>query len=106
MADDFFIISSGNADVWFRGPDGETRKVNSLGPGDYFGEIGLLEGIPRTATVRTTGAAVIYRLGGADFLAIINQQPAVSGTLLDGVVSRLARTDPGVVEAARRAPHS
>jgi CRP-like cAMP-binding protein len=73
---------------------GEPARVNSLGPGDYFGEIGLLERIPRTATVLAEADAAVWRLAGDDFLGILNQVPSTSGTLLDGVVGRLARTHP------------
>ena len=94
-ADAFYVVRSGTLAVLSAGErGGEPARVNTLGPGDYFGEIGLLERIPRTATVRAETAAVVGRLAGEDFLGIVNQVPSTSGTLLDGVVGRLARTHP------------
>jgi CRP-like cAMP-binding protein len=68
--------------------------INTLEEGDYFGEIGLVEGIPRTATVRAATGGLVYRIAGPDFLDAINESPILSGTLLDGIVGRLARTHP------------
>ena len=95
QADAFYVVRSGTLAVLSAGErGGEPARVNTLGPGDYFGEIGLLERIPRTATVRAETGAVVWRLAGEDFLGILNQVPSTSGTLLDGVVGRLARTHP------------
>jgi CRP-like cAMP-binding protein/predicted MFS family arabinose efflux permease len=94
-ADAFYVVRSGALAVLSAGErGGPPTRVNTLGPGDYFGEIGLLERIPRTATVQATDDSVVERLAGEDFLSILNQAPATSGTLLDGVVGRLARTHP------------
>jgi len=52
-ADAFYLVRSGNLAVLSAGErGGPLARVNTLGPGDYFGEIGLLERIPRTATVQ------------------------------------------------------
>jgi CRP-like cAMP-binding protein len=94
-ADAFYVVRSGAFAVLSAGErGGPPARVNTLGPGDYFGEIGLLERIPRTATVQAETDGVVERLAGEDFLAILNQAPSASGTLLDGVVGRLARTHP------------
>ena len=94
-ADAFYVVRSGTLAVLSAGEGGgPPARVNTLGPGDYFGEIGLLERIPRTATVQAETDGVVERLAGEDFLGILNQTPSTSGTLLDGVVGRLARTHP------------
>jgi CRP-like cAMP-binding protein/predicted MFS family arabinose efflux permease len=94
-ADAFYVVRSGTLAVLSAGErGGPPARVNTLGPGDYFGEIGLLERIPRTATVQASVESVVERLDGQDFLGILNQAPSTSGTLLDGVVGRLARTHP------------
>ncbi len=86
---------SGRLDVVFAADQGaEAATVNTLADGDYFGEIGLLRHIPRTATVRAVSACKLLRIDGEDFLEVINQAPSISGTLLRGVSGRLARTHP------------
>ena len=95
QADAFYVVRSGTLAVLSAGERGGVPvRVNTLGAGDYFGEIGLLERIPRTATVRAGTDGAVWRLAGEDFLGILNQVPSTSGTLLDGVVGRLARTHP------------
>jgi MFS family permease len=94
-AKDFFVVASGRLDVLSTGASGgEARKVNELKAGDYFGEIGLLEHMPRTATVSAAAETTMWRISGEAFLDAVNQPPSLSGTLLDGIVGRLARTHP------------
>ena len=94
-ADDFFVVVSGDLEVRSRGESGgEERTVNRLGAGDYFGEIGLLERIPRTATVEAASDAVLFRIDGELFLDIVAQAPVASSALGAGVAGRLARTHP------------
>lgn len=52
-SDRFFIIKSGEANVLLVNEEGERKRVAKLGPGDCFGEAGLLEAATRNATVRT-----------------------------------------------------
>ena len=64
-----------------------------MGPRTYFGEIGLLRGIPRTATVRTTQPTVLWRVAGDEFLDAI-QSSSASISLRGVALIRLARTHP------------
>jgi hypothetical protein len=89
-ADAFYVVLSGDLDVTVDG-----RHVNDLHAGDWFGEIGLLEELPRTATVRTVMPCVLYRIGGNAFLDAFAQLPP-SPSLLDSVAARLATGRPEV----------
>jgi CRP-like cAMP-binding protein len=89
------VVKSGGFTVLARGEGGGTpRVVNSLAAGDYFGEIGLLERMPRSATVRASTNAVVYRIGGDAFVDAVSQGPPIPATLMVGMVGRLARTHP------------
>lgn len=94
-ADDVFLVLEGSLAV---SAAGEGRSVfltlGELGPGDHFGEIGIVEELPRTATVTALTDCDILRIPGADFVAAIHQAPTLSGTLVDGIVGRLSRTHP------------
>jgi CRP-like cAMP-binding protein len=68
--------------------------------GDYFGEIGLLEKMPRTATVRAETDSSLYRIQGEIFLDAVSQSSIISGVLFGGVVGKLARTHPSARPAA------
>ncbi len=92
-ADDFFVLTDGSVDVSAVGEGGVEHALARLVPPDYFGEIGLLERRPRTATVVTTSQCTILRINGNDFvdaLTVANLSP----TALGGVQIRLARTHP------------
>ena len=91
--DDLFVVVSGAVDVSVV-DEGPSRVVATLEAGDYFGEIGLLEKRPRTATVTTVADSVLFRIPGEDFLRILNEGPRISTTLLAAVSNRLAVTSP------------
>jgi len=56
--------------------------------------MGLLERLPRTATVKAETDTVLYRIDGQAFLDAVTQTPVISGVLLGGVMRGLARTHP------------
>jgi len=69
--DDFYVVVDGRFDVLITDGDGTIRHVRSLGRGDAFGEIGLLHGVPRTATVVATTNARILQVPGSAFLRAV-----------------------------------
>lgn len=92
-ADDFFVLTAGRVDVSAAGEGGVEHALGELVPPDYFGEIGLLERRPRTATVTTSSPCTVLRINGDDFvdsLTVSNLSPSALG----GVQTRLARTHP------------
>ena len=91
--DDLFAIVSGSAEV-HTGEGTDDHVVATLDEGDYFGEIGLLEKRPRTATVIAVEDSSLYRVPGADFLRIVNEGPRLSPTLVSVVANRLAASNP------------
>lgn len=94
-ADDFFVLTAGEVAVSAAGEAGVERPLGVLSPPNYFGEIGLLEHRPRTATVTTTTECTVYRINGADFveaLTVTNLSP----TALGSAQMRLARTHPSL----------
>ena len=73
--DAFFVIARGKAEVSALGGHGEILRVSVLGVGDYFGEIALLRGTPRTATVKAVTPMVLFKLGRVDFEAVVGKSP-------------------------------
>jgi CRP/FNR family transcriptional regulator, cyclic AMP receptor protein len=86
FAHEFFAIESGTAEVLV---DGE--KVAELGPGDFFGEIALLEHQRRTATVTATSPITAIAMHERDFHAMAETMPAVCDRVRAAVRERLAR---------------
>lgn len=93
-ADAFFVLTDGQADVSAVGEAGTAPvHLRTLGPGSYFGEIGLLAGVPRTATVTAQAPATMLRISGRDFRDALTTLSA-SPSLLQGAQARLALTHP------------
>jgi MFS family permease len=92
-ADAFWVLVSGKVAVSARGEAGHARRLRTMGPGSYFGEIGLLRRLPRTATVRTLEPCDLLRIDAADFFDAV-QGAGLSSSLLATSASRLARSHP------------
>jgi hypothetical protein len=92
--DDLFVVVRGALTVTVVGHDGSDREVGHLASGDYFGEVGLLHRIPRTATVRTAVPCHLYRVPGQEFLDIVTQGSVRSRTLARTTRSRVASVGP------------
>lgn len=80
----FFVIVSGGARVV---RDGKT--IATLGPGDFFGELSVLDGRPRVAQVVADGPTTCLALASWDFEAVMSEQPRVMLAILRGLAGRL-----------------
>lgn len=94
-ADDLFVVGKGTLLVTAASPDGDEVTLARLGPGDFFGEIGLLRRVPRTATVRTLSPSHLYRIPGQEFVTIVSEGAVRSGTLTRTAQTRLAALPKG-----------
>src|SRR6476620_6546312 len=80
----FFVIESGEADV---AVDGDLRRT--LGPGDYFGEIALIDGGARTATVTAKGDGKCYGLTPWQFRPLVEEHGTIAWTLLEALAAKM-----------------
>jgi len=80
----FFLIVSGSVRV-VRGGD----EVAVLGPGDFFGELSVLDGKPRNAQVIAVGPTTCLALASWDFEAVLLEEPRVALAILRGLAARL-----------------
>ncbi len=81
---EFLVLIEGEADVVRKG-----RVVNELGPGDFIGEIALVSGKPRTATVRTRGPARILVVTASGFRTLMHDVPSIQGKVLAALAARI-----------------
>lgn len=66
------------------------REVGQLGDGDWFGEIGLIDRRPRTASVTSSTETVLWRIPGQTFLSALEDAGAPPSALLDSIADRLS----------------
>jgi uncharacterized membrane protein len=80
--DKVYLINSGKVVVTVPNEKGEHVVLNHLGPGNFFGEISLLDGGPRTATVRAVEPTTLCTLGRDDFHTFLRQRPQAAIDIL------------------------
>jgi CRP/FNR family cyclic AMP-dependent transcriptional regulator len=80
----FFVVESGQASVTV---DGAPR--GSIGPGDYFGEIALLTGSDRTATIVADTDMLCYGMTPWDFRPLVESNSAIAWKLLTAMAEKL-----------------
>ena len=90
--DTMYIIITGKVDICIYTQDGAEQVVATLGPGDYFGEMALLTGETRSATVRTSEPSEMFLLHKEDFDVILERFPSISLSMGKIVSQRLRET--------------
>jgi MFS family permease len=85
-ADALYVLRAGTVEI-----DVDGAVVATLADGSFFGELGLLEGVPRTATVRAITACTLLRIDGDAFIDALTSAPLAS-TALEGARARYAAT--------------
>ena len=78
--DDFYAIVAGEVEVTQTRDDGSERFLRTLGPGDGFGELGLIHGIPRTATCVAASQLTVVRVPGDSFVHAVGPGISFGGT--------------------------
>ncbi len=82
-----FILESGSVELTRRGPKGE-EKLYTLKPGDFFGEMALLESLPRSATATATERSHLHLLYRTKLDALLHAEPRI-GVEIMGHLARL-----------------
>jgi len=83
-----YLIVSGHAGV-----EQDGRKVGSMGPGDFFGELALIEDHGRTATVVAEDELDCLLISAWEFRASLEEHPQMAIPMLNAIIARLHRTE-------------
>lgn len=83
-----FILESGAIELTRRGKDGRPEVLYTLKPGDFFGEMALLESLPRSATATATERAHLHLLYRTKLDALLSAEPRI-GVEIMGHLARL-----------------
>jgi CRP-like cAMP-binding protein len=86
----FFVIEEGSAKVSVGGQD-----IRTIGPGDYFGEIGLIADIDRTATITAETDLRCYGMTFWDFRPLVEENASIAWKLLLAMAQRLKEAEQG-----------
>jgi CRP-like cAMP-binding protein len=86
----FFIVVSGTVRIERGG-----QTINTIGPGDFFGEIALLDGGPRTATATTETPCRLLSMTFQMFHELLDASPSIRAAVLEAVGQRLRQLEAG-----------
>ncbi len=86
---EFFVIVSGSARV-----ERDGVIVRTLGDGDFLGEIALIDGRPRSATVTVETPARLLVLAHREFDSLLDRFPTIQRKVLDALAHRVRQTEP------------
>jgi CRP/FNR family cyclic AMP-dependent transcriptional regulator len=89
--DGLFVIAAGYLKASLTGPTGTSTTLSIMGPGEMFGELSLLDGGPRSATVSAVTRAELMAIDRASFLRLFESRPRLGITIMEVVARRLRR---------------
>lgn len=84
-----FVVQRGALKAFVVDDSGRELTLSLLGPGEYFGELALLDAAPRSASVMALERCELLQISRAAFLAVVEQSPALMLTLLRNLVRRV-----------------
>ena len=90
---EFMIILEGDATVRRQG-----KVIATVRPGDFLGELAVIAGVPRTATVTADTEMNVSVLNRREFSALLDEQPKLARKILVGAVKRLHTLEPTLVK--------
>jgi CRP/FNR family cyclic AMP-dependent transcriptional regulator len=89
FGEQFFLIVEGRVRIERGG-----RTIATLGPGEYLGEISLIDKGRTTATATTEGAARLFVLSHREFNSLLDQSPAIRLEIMNALAKRVRQLDP------------
>ena len=95
-----YVILSGKVKVYISDEDGKEIVLNIQGPGAHFGELALIGGLPRSASVMTLADCKIMILTKHAFLECLSQHPNIALNLINSLVSRVCELTDNVSDLA------
>jgi CRP-like cAMP-binding protein len=94
---EMYIINSGQVGLW-RDVEGQKTTLTVLGKGDFFGEMSLLEGLPRTASAEAVEPCDLMRIDGATFSNMVRQNVEIAVRMMRKLSSRLRAANARIAE--------
>lgn len=101
-SDSLYVVLSGSAKIFQTSEDGKERIMKILKKGEAFGELAMIEGQPRSASVQTLEPSEMLMLTRKDFQAFCDKHPSVLWMLLQAFAERLRRMNEDVLDMSFR----
>lgn len=89
---EFFVVEDGHVTI-----DRDGKRLATLGPGDFLGEIALIDGQPRTATATAQGATRLIVIGRRGFHTLMDQYPTVRDAVMEALCRRVRDNEPSAL---------
>ncbi len=89
----FYVVVSGKLKVYRETHDGIRTDLTELGPGDYFGEVALVTGSPRTASVESMEKTVLLEISKEEFDSVLDQNPKLARKIIHSLSQWLVDGD-------------
>jgi CRP/FNR family transcriptional regulator, cyclic AMP receptor protein len=86
---EFYVVVDGTVRI-----DRDGKTLRRLGPGDFFGEISLVDGGPRTATATTESAAKLLVVAHREFHSLMDTYPSIQDCVMRALASRVRNLEP------------
>lgn len=101
-SDSLYVVLSGSVKVFQSSEDGKDQVLNTMGAGEAFGELAMIEGRPRTATVQSLQDTELLVLSRKDFETFAEQHPKVLWKLLQALSERVRQYMESTLDLAFR----
>lgn len=88
---DMMVVVRGSVAV-----ERDGNRLNTLGPGDFFGEIALVDGGPRTATITAEEPTTLLVITHRDFHSMMDEFPEVAAQVMNALANRVRHLEPDV----------
>lgn len=100
-----YVLRTGKVKIFMTSPDGQEVALAIFSPGDYFGELALLDGYPRSASAIALESAETFALQRPDFLKAVMRHPRIAIHVMHVLSERLRQTDEMVEDLVFRDVH-
>ncbi|WP_276355623.1 Crp/Fnr family transcriptional regulator [Cohnella caldifontis] len=91
--DSFFIVLKGAVKIFIHGQEGREKTMSVFRPGDSFGELSLLDGMPRSASAQTLQKTELLAISHADFLLLLQEHFDIARAILAQLSARIRDTN-------------
>jgi CRP/FNR family cyclic AMP-dependent transcriptional regulator len=101
-SDSLYVLLSGSAKVHVTSEAGQEKILKMLGPGEMFGELAMLDGHPRSATVTTLEPTEMAAMTRRDFQAFVTSHPEILWKVVETLCERLRKTSADILQMSSK----